>query len=167
MTCPTSPSDRSAQLAALALRQIGELLGRLSPERLEALADGRGRLVFEPAVPAAVPAPAAGSAEVAASAARRHPAAAAAPRARIVATEPREVDDTVSAIKELASRAEVAAYLRAHDDRLTVPVLKQVARRLGPTVATGRSKAELKRNIIEGTAGFRERSMAMSRGAWS
>jgi len=61
----------------------------------------------------------------------------------------------------------VADYLSAHDGRLTVPVLKQVARRLGPTVATGRSKAELKRNIIEGTAGFRERSMAMSRGAWS
>lgn len=77
------------------------------------------------------------------------------------------MDATVAAIKALGSRAEVADYLRAHDARLTVPVLKQVARRLGPTVAsTGRSKAELKRNIVEGTAGFRERSHAMSRGAW-
>jgi hypothetical protein len=143
VTRPTSPSVQSAELAALALRQVGDLLGRLDPEQLVALADGRGQLVFQ----------AGGAARPA--------------RPRPAATEHGELDATVSAIRALGSRAEVAAYLRTHDDRLTVPVLKQVARRLGPTVATGRSKAELKRNIVEGTAGFRERSMAMSRGAWS
>lgn len=146
MTSPTSPSDRPAELAALALRQVGDVLGRLQPEQLLALAQGRGQLVFRPVAPDAVPLPR-----------PRQPAA----------SESGDVDATVSAIRALGSRAEVADYLRAHDGRLTVPVLKQVARRLGPTVATGRSKAELKRNIIEGTAGFRERSMAMSRGAWS
>ena len=145
MSCPTSPSVHSAELAALALRQVGELLGRLDDDQLVALAEGRGQLVFRPAAP--------------------DPARPSRPRP--AATEPGDLDATVSAIRALGSRAEVADYLRAHDDRLTVPVLKQVARRLGPTVATGRSKAELRRNIIEGTAGFRERSMAMSRGAWS
>lgn len=145
MTSPTPPPARSAELAALALRQVGELLGRLDPEQLVALADGRGQLVFQPAAP--------------------DPARPV--RSRPPAAEAGDLDATVSAIRALGSRAEVADYLRTHDDRLTVPVLKQVARRLGPTVATGRSKAELKRNIIEGTAGFRERSMAMSRGAWS
>ena len=151
MTCPTSPSDHPSRLAALALRQVGELLGRLDPEQVAALAAGRGRLVFQPAAPAELPPRA------------TRPA----PRAAGRPAECGELDDTVRAIKALGSRAEVADYLSAHDGRLTVPVLKQVARRLGPTVATGRSKAELKRNIIEGTAGFRERSMAMSRGAWS
>lgn len=145
MSCPTSPSVHSAELAALALRQVGELLGRLDDDQLVALAEGRGQLVFRPAVP--------------------DPARSSRPRP--AAAEPGDLDATVSAIRALGSRAEVADYLRAHDGRLTVPVLKQVARRLGPTVATGRSKAELRRNIIEGTAGFRERSMAMSRGAWS
>jgi hypothetical protein len=145
LSCPTSPSVQSAELAALALRQVGELLGRLDDDQLVALAEGRGQLVFRPAVPDPT-----------------RPS-----RPRPAATEAGDLDATVSAIRALGSRAEVADYLRAHDDRLTVPVLKQVARRLGPTVATGRSKAELKRNIIEGTAGFRERSMAMSRGAWS
>jgi hypothetical protein len=145
VSCPTSPSVHSAELAALALRQVGELLGRLDDNQLVALAEGRGQLVFRPAAP-----------DLTRSS-----------RPRPAATEPGDLDATVSAIRALGSRAEVADYLRAHDGRLTVPVLKQVARRLGPTVATGRSKAELRRNIIEGTAGFRERSMAMSRGAWS
>jgi hypothetical protein len=47
-------------------------------------------------------------------------------------------------------------------------VLKQIARGLGPTVSTtGRTKAQLRRDIVEGTAGFRERSAAMSGGAWT
>ncbi len=158
---PAAP-DAAAQLAAVALRHVGELLGRLDPEQLAALGAGRGRLVFEP-VASAVPAPA----TLAAAPPLPEPTPRASRPEPRVATECGEVDATVSAIKALGSRAEVADYLRAHDARLTVPVLKQVARRLGPTVAsTGRSKAELKRNIVEGTAGFRERSLAMSRGAW-
>jgi hypothetical protein len=47
-------------------------------------------------------------------------------------------------------------------------VLKQIARALGPTVlATGRNKAEVRRDIVAGTAGFRSRSAAMSGGAWT
>lgn len=175
MTAPDTPAEAgAAQLAAVALRQVGELLGRLDPEQVAALAAGRGRLVFEPVATQV-------AAEIAAEIATQvptqvatgvapppaeptPPAAGPAPR---VSAECGDLDATVSAIKALGSRAEVADYLRAHDGRLTVPVLKQVARRLGPTVASsGRSKAELKRNIIEGTAGFRERSLAMSRGAW-
>jgi hypothetical protein len=79
-----------------------------------------------------------------------------------------DVEAAVSAISGLGSRDEVADYLAARDRELTVPVLREVARRLGPTVsASATSKAGLKRNIVEGTAGFRERSAAMSGGgAW-
>jgi hypothetical protein len=79
-----------------------------------------------------------------------------------------DVDAAVCAINALSSREEVARWLAARDRELTVPVLREVARRLGPTVsAAATSKAGLKRNIVEGTAGFRERSRAMSGGgAW-
>jgi hypothetical protein len=79
-----------------------------------------------------------------------------------------DVDAAVCAINALSSREEVDGWLTARDRELTVPVLREVARRLGPTVsASATSKAGLKRNIVEGTAGFRERSAAMSGGgAW-
>ena len=143
MTCPTSPSAHPRSSPPSPSGRSASCWVELDPEQLTALAEGRGQLVFQATSPRAT---------------RPRPPA---------ATECGDLDATVSAIRALGSRAEVADYLRAHDGRLTVPVLKQVVRRLGPTVATGRSKAELKRNIIEGTAGFRERSMAMSRGAWS
>ena len=48
-----------------------------------------------------------------------------------------------------------------------MPVLREIARALGPTVsAAGRNSDDLIRNIVEGTAGFRIRSAAMSGGAW-
>ena len=65
-------------------------------------------------------------------------------------------------------RPEVDDYLHQHDARFTVPVLRQIARALGPTVlTTGRTKAEIRRDIVAGTAGFRTRSAAMSGGAWA
>ena len=68
-------------------------------------------------------------------------------------------------INRLTSPAAVADYLAR--ERFTVPVLREIARALGPTVSSaGRSKDELSRNIVEGTAGFRIRSAAMSGGAW-
>lgn len=144
---------RPAELAVLALRQVSEVLDRLSAGQLEDLAAGRGRLVFSP--DPATPVTPAGPAT----------AVAAAPRSGPGPTAGADLDVTVGEIRALASRDDVADYLSRR--RLTVPVLQQVARRLGPTVAAGRSRAELTRNIIEGTAGFRERSAAMSGGAWS
>jgi hypothetical protein len=79
-----------------------------------------------------------------------------------------DVAAAVADISALGSRDEVAAYLRARDRELSVPALRQIARGLGPTVSVAaRSKADLHRNIVEGTAGFRERSAAMAgRGGW-
>jgi hypothetical protein len=79
-----------------------------------------------------------------------------------------DVAAVVADISALSSRDEVTAYLRARDRQLSVPALRQIARGLGPTVsAAARSKADLHRNIVEGTAGFRERSAAMAgRGGW-
>jgi hypothetical protein len=72
----------------------------------------------------------------------------------------------VAEINRLISPAAVADYLER--ERFTVPVLRQIARALGPTVSgVGRNRDDLSRNIVEGTAGFRIRSAAMSGGAWS
>ena len=68
-------------------------------------------------------------------------------------------------INQLDRPGAVAEYL--HRERFTVPMLREIARALGPTVpTTGRSKDEVIRDIVEGTAGFRIRSAAMSGGAW-
>lgn len=137
-----------AELAVLALRQVSTLLGKLTAEQLAELGDGRGQLVFR-----------SGGAEVAATGRAARPRAA-------VAGPGVDVDATVAAVTALGSREEVEDYLTSQGRALTVLLLKQVAQRLGPTVATASKKADLIRNIAEGTAGFRERSAAMSGGAW-
>lgn len=97
--------------------------------------------------------------------ARRSPAR---PSARAATAPGPEVTAAVEAIRRLATPAEVEGYLREHDRRLTTPLLKEIARALGPTVSSSaRSKADLQRDIVAGTAGFRARSAAMSGGAWS
>jgi hypothetical protein len=111
----------------------------------------------------------AGSAGSSVSAARG--VAAGRPLAAATASVPAPGVDVAAAVADisaLGSRDEVAAYLRARDRELSVPALRQIARGLGPTVSVAaRSKADLHRNIVEGTAGFRERSAAMAgRGGW-
>ena len=77
-----------------------------------------------------------------------------------------DVAAAVERVNVLPTPADVEDYLK--DRRFTVSVLKQIARALGPTVpATGRNKAEVRRDIVAGTVGFRSRSAAMSGGAWS
>lgn len=130
---------------AIALQKAVALLESLSKEQLQDIASGDGRLVYQP-----------GSSR--------------AGRRREVVHRPLAVDvaGAVADINGLDTPAEVAAYLQRRNADFTVPVLKEIARGLGPTVnAGGRTKAELRRDIVEGTAGFRERSAAMSGGAWS
>ncbi len=123
------------------LAHVTAVLDELTSTQLEDLAAGRGRLVFRSE----------------ATARSRRPDA-----PRSAATE---VAVAVSDINGLTCPAEVAAYLDGQ--RFTVPVLREIARGLGPTVsAAGRSKDDLVRNIVEGTAGYRIRSAAMSGGAW-
>jgi hypothetical protein len=125
--------------ASFAAEAVERVLGELSPEQLRALAEGRGRLVFAPhAAPG---------------------------RTRRPAPPAVDVSDDVAAIRAMTTRTEVSDHLA--DRRFTVPVLRELARALGPTVpATGRNRAELVHGIVEGTVGFRARSAALSGGAW-
>ncbi|MDN5750174.1 MAG: hypothetical protein L0H64_16965 [Pseudonocardia sp.] len=129
-------------VTAAALERVACTLHELSDAQLHDLAAGRGRLVFTP--------------DVAPSRRRAMPPAADLPDA--LAAE-------VAAIGRMTTTVEVAAHL--NDRRFTVPVLRALARALGPTVpATGRNRSELVHGIVEGTVGFRARSAALSGGAW-
>lgn len=139
---PSSPLP-SVPLA-VALQKAVALLESLSREQLEDIASGNGKLVYRPGPVRPV---------------RRDPV----PR-----TPSADVAAAVVDINRMSTPDEVAAYLERHDSEFTVAVLKQIARGLGPTVnATGRTKGQLRRDIIEGTAGFRVRGAAMSGGAWA
>jgi hypothetical protein len=125
---------------AAVLAHVTAVLDELSTAQLEDLAAGRGRLVFRPET---------------------------GPRNRRADAElsGTQVTLAVTEINGLTSPAAVADFLAR--ERFTVAVLREIARNLGPTVSSaGRSKDELCRNIVEGTAGFRIRSAAMSGGAW-
>ncbi len=131
------------ELTEIALRRA---LATLSPEDLAAVAAGKARLEVRHLAP---------------SARRRAPATPVPARDHGV-----DVISAVERINTLPTPAAVEDYLK--DPRFTVSVLKQIARQLGPTVlATGRNKAEVRRDIVAGTVGFRSRSAAMSGGAWT
>lgn len=123
------------------LAHVQAVLEELTAQQLEDLAAGRGRLVFH--------------AETGPRGRRAEPARPAG----------FDADAAVAEINMLDRPGAVADYLRRR--RFTVPMLREIARALGPTVpTTGRSKEEVIRDIVEGTAGFRIRSAAMSGGAW-
>jgi hypothetical protein len=131
----------------VALQQATEMVRTLTPQQLDDLAAGRGELVFRRAPHAA---------------STRSSAPTRRPRPEV------DVSADVAEINRLGTPGEVDDYLHQHDARFTVPVLRQIARALGPTVlTTGRTKAEIRRDIVAGTAGFRTRSAAMSGGAWA
>ena len=132
-----------SDLIEVALRRT---LATLSTEDLAAVAAGRARLEVRHLAPRP---------------ARR------APKTPVPAHDHGvDVAATVERINGLPTPADVEDYLK--DRCFTVSVLKQIARGLGPTVpCTGRSKAEVRRDIVAGTVGFRSRSAAMSGGAWT
>jgi hypothetical protein len=118
----------------------------LTPQQVADLAAGRARLVFQPQRVDRRPRPAAPE----------------------PATRSSDIAGTVEMINQLSDPEDVEAYLRRHDAAFTVPLLRAIAAALGPTVrTTGRNKAELRRDIIAGTVGYRTRAEAMSGGAWS
>ena len=132
-----------SELIEVALRGS---LATLSPEDLAAVAAGRARLEVRHLAPRP---------------ARRAPKTPVPARDHGV-----DVAVAVERINVLPTPADVEDYLK--DRCFTVSVLKQIARALGPTVpATGRNKAEVRRDIVAGTVGFRSRSAAMSGGAWT
>jgi hypothetical protein len=151
--------DETFTVAAAALREAAAALGAMTPAQLADLAAGRARLVLQPVEPAdhAV----ADHAVVADLPEPRAPRRAGSPE-----PDPDVIGSAVRAIQDLQTPGEVAEHLRHH--RYPVPALRQIARALGPTVSTAaRNRAGLEHNIVEGTAGYRARSAAMSGGAWS
>lgn len=165
-----------------ALARAAALVMSLSPQEVADLAAGRSRLVFQPAQAVAAASPGQQLAgQLVEHLERREPVAEPGPaeprtdlRAhRAARREPArrtlgiDIASVVERINACTSSVEVAAYLDGLDTRFTVPVLREIARAIGPTVnATGRTKGQLQRDIVEGTAGFRERTAAMSGGAW-
>jgi hypothetical protein len=140
VTPASAPAPSAVREAALA--HVSAMLNELTSSQWEDLAAGRARLVFR-----------------AASGSRAR---------RPDPTDPAGAGlaAAVAEINRLSSPSEVAGYLR--EQRFTAPALRDIARALGPTVSTtGRSKDDLIRDIVAGTAGYRVRSAAMSGGAWS
>jgi len=136
-------SSARTDLTEIAVRRA---LATLCPEDLAAVAAGKARLEVRHLTPSA----------------RRRPPATPVP----AHDHGVDVASAVERINALPTPVAVEDYLK--DPRFTVSVLKQIARALGPTVlATGRSKAEVRRDIVAGTVGFRSRSAAMSGGAWT
>jgi hypothetical protein len=85
--------------------------------------------------------------------------------ARKMAVPKAESDAHVAAIRGLTTSEDVGAYLDAHP--MTAAQMREVARGLGPTVAvTGRTKPDIRRAIIDGTTGFRERTEVVLPGGW-
>ena len=162
----TTPSPENAKLAGVALRRV---LATLSSDDLQAVAAGAARLELrdveahpDPAQLKLYPEPTS-AVSPAGARPRRNPATPVPDRAHGFDVD---IDAAVARINELPTPSAVEEYLR--DPCFTAPVLKQIARALGPTVlATGRTKAEVRRDIVAGTVGFRSRSAAMSGGAWT
>jgi hypothetical protein len=149
-----------SELADLAVRRV---LATLSADDLVAVATGRARLELRHVGP--------GQPDPAQLRLYAEPTATARPRRSPATPVPArahgaDVPTAVARINELPTPSAVEEYLQ--DPRFTAPLLKQIARALGPTVlATGRTKAEVRRDIVAGTVGFRSRSAAMSGGAWT
>ncbi|MEU7867580.1 hypothetical protein [Dactylosporangium sp. NPDC049140] len=140
---------QSPKLAALALNEIGRLLGTLTEEQLEALADGRAHVEFRDT---------AGTAAVPPSApARGKPAKPAA-----------DLDAIIADIKALTEEDAVERYLIGRDKDLSLPLMRELADRIGPPVTSkgAKSKAQLRKNIAAGTAGLLNRPASVFSGSW-
>lgn len=130
----------SAQLAKLALDHVTKVLDKLSDEQLQALATGRGWFEF-----------------------RTEEIVVKSPKTRQAAAAPSfDVEAVAEEIKALGSSTAITAYLDAK--KFKQAELKAIATALGPTVSTKGTVPQLKTNIAEGVAGFRERAAAI--GGW-
>ncbi|WP_433557891.1 hypothetical protein ACQPWY_03715 [Pseudonocardia xinjiangensis] len=141
------------RLAIEALKQVSAVLGKLTVGELEDLVAGRGQLVYQSAE----------SLVTAKGSRRRTPTAKSLASARSKAVF--DAAATAAAIKEIEMADEIVVYLE--QGKYTIPNLRDVAAEIGPTVVlTGRRKGEIIRDIADGVAGYRQRSVAMSGGAW-
>jgi hypothetical protein len=130
----------SAQLAKLALEHVSKVLEKLTDDQLEDLASGRGYFEF-----------------------RTDEVVIKSPKTRKMPAVPSfDVESVAKEIQAIGSSAGIATYLDEHKFKLAE--LKLIASALGRTVSAKGTVAQLKHNIAEGVAGFRERAAAI--GGW-
>lgn len=130
----------SAQLAKLALEHVSKVLEKLTDDQLQDLESGRAYFEF-----------------------RTEEVVIRSPKTRKVSTAPSfDVDFVAKEIQAIGSSSAIVSYL--DDRKFKAAELKAIATALGPTVSAKGTVAELKRNIAEGVAGFRERAAAI--GGW-
>lgn len=136
----------SPQLAALALNEIGKLLGKLTEEQLTELADGKAYVEFRSA-----------ATTVDSRAAARKPA-----------KRPVDLDGIIVAIKAFTEEDAVERYLIDRDKDLSLPLMRELADRIGPPVTSkgAKSKAQLRKNIAAGTAGLLNRPASVFGTSW-
>jgi hypothetical protein len=136
----------SPRLAALALTEIGKLLGKLTEDQLTDLAEGRAHVEFRPAD---------GGAAVAARPAK-------------AAKAPVDLDAIIADIKALTEEDAVERYLIDRDRDLPLQTMRELADRIGPPVTSkgAKSKAQLRKNIAAGTAGLINRPASVFSGGW-
>lgn len=135
---------QSPRLAALALNEIGKLLGKLTEDQLTDLAEGRAHVEFRADSGAATPA-------------RARPA-----KATV------DLDAIIADIKALTEEDAVERYLLDRDRDLPLPLMRELADRIGPPVTSrgAKSKAQLRKNIAAGTAGLLNRPASVFSGGW-
>lgn len=134
----------AATLATATLQHVSKLLAKLTDAQLTELAEGRAVIEFrsKDEFITSVPVPRT--------------------RSRAAAVAKPSIDAMVVAINEFTKTDEVVGYLDSF--KLSKADLQAIAVALGPTVSSKGTIAELKRNIAEGTTGFRERAAVM--GGW-
>jgi hypothetical protein len=136
----------SPQLAALALNEIGKLLGKLTEAQLAELADGKAYVEFR-----------SGDTTVDSRVTGRKPA-----------KRPVDLDEIIVAIKALTEEDAVERYLIDRDKDLSLPLMRELADRIGPPVTSkgAKSKAQLRKNIAAGTAGLLNRPASVFENSW-
>src|SRR2546429_2811879 len=124
----------SPQLAVQALNEIAKLLGKLTEEQLAALTEGRAVVEFRmaettitsrPVKKAAVPKP--------------------------VKQVP-DLDEVIREIKAITEEDAVERYLLDRDKVISLPMMRELATRIGPPVSAKGTKGQIRKNIAAGTA---------------
>jgi hypothetical protein len=136
-------------LAIQALNEVAKLLGKLTEEQLEALVKGEALVEFRLMEDIVTSRPV-----------KKAPAAK-------TAKTTVDLDEIVNEIRALTEEDAVERLLADLDKKLTLPMLRTLAEKIGPPVSTKGDKATLRKNIAAGTAGLLNRPASVFSGTWN